>query len=251
MAKNNKIKRYEVDLYKPIQCYFVQRGYAVYGEVNDCDLVAVKGDELIIVELKLTLNIELLVQATKRQRLTEQVFVAIPKPSYSLHSKKWKDLSHLIRRLELGLIIITFQDDDCEAKIIIEPTPFDRQRSMRQSKKRKNKVLTEIKGRSGNYNVGGSHQTKIMTAYKENCIYIACCLEKFGPLSPKDLRQIGTGDKTSVILSKNYYGWFERIRRGVYIISEKGREEYKENPQIVKTYYELIKDLPSPEQPYL
>jgi len=56
--KKDVTKLYEVDLYKPVKDYFTSEGYDVYGEVNDCDVVAVKEDELIIVELKLRLNLE-------------------------------------------------------------------------------------------------------------------------------------------------------------------------------------------------
>ena len=66
--------------------------------------------------------------------------------------------------------------------------------------------MKEIEGRSADYNVGGSNKTKIMTAYKENCIQIASYLEHLGPLSPKALLELGTGTKTSSILTKNYYG---------------------------------------------
>ncbi|MBE1556693.1 DUF2161 domain-containing phosphodiesterase [Sporosarcina limicola] len=237
-----KTKRHEVDLYEPIEHYFTKQGYNVHGEVNHCDLAALKGDELLIVELKLTLNVELLIQATKRQRLTEFVYIAIPTPAYSLRSKKWKDICHLMRRLELGLITVSFREDDTEMKIIHEPGPFDKNKSRRQSTKKRNGIFTEIEGRQGNYNVGGSTQTKIMTAYKENCIHIACCLEHFGPLTPKSLRQMGTGEKTLAILTKNYNGWFEKIRRGVYGITEKGVNEFKENPQIADFYIQSMMD---------
>ena len=49
-------KRYEIDLYQPIKEYFTQQGYDVYGEVNECDIAAVKEQELILIEMKLTLN---------------------------------------------------------------------------------------------------------------------------------------------------------------------------------------------------
>jgi hypothetical protein len=98
--------------------------------------------------------------------------------------------------------------------------------------------MKEIEGRSADYNIGGSNRTKIMTAYKENCIQIACYLELFGPLSPKALREKGTGSKTSSILTKNYYGWFERVKRGVYVINEKGKKEVKEYPELIDYYLE-------------
>lgn len=236
--KNKPEKLYEVDLYKPIQNHFRQQGYEVYGEVNDCDITAVKGNELIVIELKLSLNVELLVQATKRQRLADLVYIAVPKPKYNLYSKKWKDICHLIRRLELGLIIVSFEKGAPQMEIKVSPAAFDRKKSMQQSKKKRERLLKEIEGRHGDYNVGGSSKTKIMTAYKENCIHIACLLQRFGPSSPKALRKMGAGDKTLLILNKNYYGWFERVQRGVYIISGKGTSELKSYPQLVAYYSE-------------
>lgn len=233
-----KVKRLESDLYKPIQKHFTQLGYEVYGEVNDCDITALKDNELIIIELKLRLNVDLLIQATKRQKLTNQVYIAIPKPNYSLFSRKWKDLCHLIRRLELGLIIVTFLKSSTRMDIAITPKPFDRKKSMQQNKKKREKLLKEMEGRHVSHNIGGSNQTKIMTAYKENCIQIAYYLENYGPLSPKALREMGTGDKTLPILNNNYYGWYERIERGKYMISDKGMSEIKEHPEILQYFTE-------------
>jgi hypothetical protein len=230
----------EVDLYKPIQTYFLQEEYEVYGEVRDCDIVALKADELVVIELKLTLSVDLLIQATKRQRLTDQVFIAIPKPKYRLNSKQWKDKCHLVRRLELGLIIVSFLGKRAKAEIIFHPTPLNRRKNSGQNKLKREKVIKEINGRSADFNVGGSNRTKIMTAYKENSIQIAAYLENSGPLSPKSLIQKGTGDKTSSILTKNYYGWFERIKRGTYVISEKGREEVREYPVLLNYYLKTL-----------
>jgi hypothetical protein len=233
-----KEKLQEVDLYKPIQSCFIREGYEVYGEVKDCDMAAVKGEELVVIELKLTLSVELLVQAAKRQRLTDAVYIAIPKPKYRLNSKRWTDKCHLIRRLELGLIVVSFSARRAKAEIIFHPSPFQRRKSIGQNKLKRESVLAEINGRSADYNVGGSTRTKIMTAYKENCIQIACYLEKFGSLSPKALVQMGTGKKTSSILTKNYYGWFERVKRGVYMVTEKGKNEITGYPELVKYYLE-------------
>ncbi|MCR2822198.1 DUF2161 domain-containing phosphodiesterase [Lederbergia panacisoli] len=234
------MKILEVDLYEPVHRYFKRLGYKVHGEVHHCDVAAVKDENLIIVELKLFLNIDLLIQATKRQRLTDMVYIAIPRPKFSLRTKKWKDICYLIRRLELGLIIVSFQKSGAYAEVKIDPSPFDRNKSMQVSRKKRENIVKEIEGRHGDYNVGGSNQTKIMTAYKENCIHIACCLACFGILSPRRLRELGTGDKTLSILHKNYYGWFERVKRGTYIISEKGKTELKLYPEIVEHYNRKI-----------
>lgn len=238
--KDNESKIYEVDLYEPIKTFFVEQGYDVYGEVNDCDVVAVRGEELVIIELKLRFNLDLVMQATKRQRLTNQVYVAIPKPNYSLRSQKWRDLCHLMRRLEVGLLVVSFQTDKEQVKVIHDPVPFDRVKSMQRSKKRRTSLLEEIEGRTGDFNIGGSNKLKIMTAYKETCIHIACSLIHHGPLSAKALREIGTGEKTSRILIKDYEGWFDRIERGVYAVSEKGKSDLLAYPEFVEYYMKLI-----------
>lgn len=235
-----KKKLQEVDLYKPIQRYFSREGYKVYGEVKDCDMVAVKEDELVIIELKLTLSVDLLIQAAKRQKLTDQVYIAIPKPKVRMKSKQWADKCHLIKRLELGLIVVSFPGSRSNADILIHPTPFNHKKATGRNKMKREAILKEISGRSADFNVGGSNRTKIMTAYKENCIQIACFLEKMGPLSPKALKDMGAGDKIPSILTKNYYGWFERIKRGTYIITEKGKFEMQEYQDLVKYYLEKL-----------
>lgn len=75
-----------------------------------------------------------------------------------------------------------------------------------------------------------------MTAYKENVIHIACCLKKYGQLSPKKLREMGTGKKTLSILNKNFYGWFERVERGIYKLSDQGYKELADFPELVAYY---------------
>lgn len=239
---DKETKRYEVDLYKPVKEYFTQQGYVVHGEVNECDVAAVKEQELVLIELKLSLSMDLLIQAAKRQRLTNEVYVAIPRPKLNFRSKKWKDTCHLVRRLELGLILVSFLGDNAQAEIVFHPASFDRKKSMQRSKKKRVAMLTEIEGRLGDYNVGGSSQTKIMTAYKENCIHIACCLLQLGPLSPKSLRKMGTGEKTLTILNKNYYGWFDKIQRGIYMISDTGKSELHEFPVFFSHYHEVVRE---------
>ncbi|NKE04228.1 DUF2161 domain-containing phosphodiesterase [Mesobacillus selenatarsenatis] len=226
-------KLYEADLYEPIRKHFIKQGYRVNGEVHDCDLTAVKDDVLIIVELKLNLNIDLLLQATRRQRLTDLVYIAIPKPK-RITRKRWNDITQLIRRLELGLIIVSFAGNRKKVEFKLHPEPYKRMTS--KNTRKKAALIKEIEGRSADYNVGGSSKTKIMTAYKENCIQIACYLEKLGQMSPKALVALGTGNKTPLILQKNYYKWFERVERGIYVITGQGKSELEDYPELVEYY---------------
>lgn len=190
----------ETQLFGPVRDFFTELGYEVHGEVGLCDLTASRGDELIIVELKRNLNLDLLLQGAKRQRLTPHVYLAIVKPKLSIYSRRWKDLCYLVRRLELGLITVSFLGSHPRVEVIFHPSPFDQEKSRRLSRKKKSRLQQEIAGRHGNYNTGGSTGQKLMTAYKENALQIACCLRKLGLLSSKALRLLGTGPKTASIL---------------------------------------------------
>lgn len=235
MSETNK--RSEIDLYQPVQTYFEKLGYKIQAEVNDCDVVAFKGDSIVVIELKLNLNIILLMQAAKRQKMTRDVYIAIERPKTSLRKKRWRDLVHLVRRLELGLILVSFEGRRPSLAIVHEPGPFDRQRSMRQSEKVREKLIREVKNRRSNQNVGGSNKILMMTAYKEMSIQIAFYLDYLGPMSAKELEELSTGNKTYGILYNNYYKWFERVGRGVYGLTKKGRKEYQTFPEVVELYH--------------
>ncbi len=229
----------ETDLYQPVCNYFIERGYKVNGEVKALDVTAVKDQELVVIELKKSLNLQLLVQGVKRQRLTDLVYLAVPCPR-NLYSRAWKDKVYLTRRLEFGLMVVAFTGEDALVRVVHHPKPFSREHSKRSSKRKRNDILKEAAGRINNYNVGGSSRTKLMTVYKENCLHIACCLQRFGSLSPKKLRLLGTGKKTTSILYRNHYFWFNKVSRGLYQLSEKGREALHQYPDIVDYYFKLI-----------
>lgn len=53
MGSNGRIT--EEDLYAPVRDYLTERGFSVKGEVEHCDIAAVKGETLPVVEMKLTL----------------------------------------------------------------------------------------------------------------------------------------------------------------------------------------------------
>ena len=50
----------ETELYPPVKAFLEGQGYAVKGEVEACDLVAVRGDQApVIVELKTSFTLGL------------------------------------------------------------------------------------------------------------------------------------------------------------------------------------------------
>lgn len=221
----------ETDLFPPVAEYLLQLGFTVRSEVHGCDITAVKDSELVIVELKKNFSIDLLIQATKRQRAADTVYVAIPRPAKGLKGKHWQGVVHLVRRLELGLILVSFVGSKARVEIAVDPSPFTR-RTGGQSRKA---ILSEVAGRSQDYNQGGSSRQKLMTAYRENAIKIACLLNDLGPLTTRRLRELGSGSKTQAILYRNHYKWFRRVVSGTYELTELGREELTRYPELVET----------------
>jgi hypothetical protein len=223
----------ETDLAGPLYAHLAEQGYTVRSEVKDCDIAAVKGDDLLIIELKKALTLPLVVQAVRRQRLTDSVYVAIPRPSNKW--KWWKEsrgTQHLLRRLELGLILVSLDPGKPPVEVVFHSLPFTR----RKRAKSRRAVLEEISHRTADYNRAGSTRTKLATAYRENAIHIACCLEAGGRMSPARLRALGTGPKTLSILGFNAYGWFERVAHGVYALTGRGSQDLKDWPELRKRY---------------
>ncbi len=231
----------ETDLFYPVKSLLEKNEFKVCSEIEHCDIAAMKGEELIIVELKTSLNIELLLQAVKRQRITENVFIGIPRLKV-MSQKKWKDLCLLIKRLGLGLIVVYLVAEPY-AEVIIEPTVFDIIKSLKQGKSKRRKLIKEFSGRTIDNNIGGSTGKKILTAYKEQSLYIACCLSLIGPLSPKELRLYGADRvKTNSILSKNFNNWFYRVRNGIYDITEAGKQALINYQEITDIHSKLIEN---------
>lgn len=233
----------EEDMYRPIYEYLCKLGYNVRSEVSHCDVAAVKDDELLLIEMKKILNLEVILQATQRQKLTDQVYIAVPKPGRDMYSKRWKNLTYLLKRLQLGLIFVTLGESTACAEVAFDPVPFDMSKSRSNSKKKKQVLIKEFEARYGDFNTGGSTGKKLMTAYREMAVHIACCLIEYGPLKPKALRSLGTNvKKTTDILSDNHYGWFEKISRGLYGISVQGTHEVKNHEELYQYYIKLVKD---------
>ena len=226
----------EEDLFLPVKRLFEDLGYKVNAEVKDCDVTAVNDDELIIIELKKNLSTALLAQALERQKTGAIVYIAVPKPkNYS--PKTFKKTLYVIKKLELGLIFINFKGS--YAEIVWEAQEF---KPVRENVKKRRKILSEISQRELDTNTGGVTGKKIATAYTEKCIHIACILKEYGPLSPKKIIELGADEKKCYgILRFCAYGWFERIDKGIYYLSEKGLDISSQYPELTKYYTDLVK----------
>jgi hypothetical protein len=219
-AAMNDGAKTEAALYRPVKTFLEAQGYEVKGEVCGCDLVARRGDEPpVIVELKLRFNLALVLQGIDRLRLTERVYLAVPRPPYRSRgvSPEAASVRRLCRRLGLGLIIVGRRGDS--VLVLEEPGPY----RPRPARRRVLRLADEFARRQGDPNIGGRSRAPVVTAYRQDALRCARLLAQTGPMRLRDLRVASGVDAAAPILQRNVYGWFSRIARGTYALSDGGR----------------------------
>jgi hypothetical protein len=220
----------EEELYAPIKKYYEGMGYEVKSEVMHCDLVAIhpQHGETIIVEMKKTFNLALLLQGIERMRLYATVVLAVERnrKKSGAHNQRFGDLAELCRMLGLGLMTVTFFKTKAPVIDMLCQPGDPPVRGKRPSKR--NRLLTEFRERSGDYNVGGSTGRKLVTAYREKALRCAYVLQQRGPSAPREIAAATGLSNSGQMLRANYYGWFQRVERGKYILLPQGEEALKE-----------------------
>lgn len=214
-------KLQENDLYIPIKEHLEKLGFEVKGEIKNCDIVAQKAEQLIIIELKLSLNITLLLQAVDRFSLADTVYIAIPKQC-TLYKKQSKQVKKLIKRLGIGLILVDIQKTAQYVEIVSDPQDY----SPRKNKRKQSALLKEFSNRIGDTQKGGSTRTKAgLTAYRQRCIRVAEYLLSHPTAKGVEIKKAISEPQATQFLGSNYYGWFEKVDRGIYQLSKKGKQE--------------------------
>lgn len=227
----------ESDLFDPIKKYLEGQGYSVHAEVKNCDVVARKDDELILIELKNSISLSLILQAVERKEISESVYIAVPVPVGKQAPANFRRVKNLLRRLEIGCILVDFLKTKTKVHVELHPFPFTATRAHR----RKRALLREIDGRYAEFNKGGEPvAAEKITAYKQEALRIAHFLQQHGSASPSQLRKSGTSEKTQSILSRNVYGWFERERRGVYRLHPQGGRALAHYAGTLKDFKSII-----------
>lgn len=209
----------ETELYPPVKAFLIGQGYDVKAEVGAADLVACRGDaDPVIVELKTGFSLSLFHQAIARQSMTDAVYVAVARGTGRRFQQALKNNLMLARRLGLGVITVRLSDGFVE--VHLDPAPY----APRKSKLRKDRLLREFSRRVGDPNVGGSTRVSLMTAYRQDAIRCAEHLEANGPSRGADVAKATGVGRATRMMTDDHYGWFERVARGVYALSPKGRE---------------------------
>lgn len=231
--------KYETELYPPLKSFFEARGYSVKSEVRHCDLVGyTDGDERpLIVEMKRTFTLELLLQGTDRQRTGGRVYLAVERnrAKKGAHNQRFSEISLLCGRLGIGLITVTFYKSKPPFVEVLCEAGED---SGKKTGAKARRLRSEFEARSGDHNVGGSTKRKIVTAYRENALKVARQLWMFGEASPIMLKEASGVGKTATVLQHNYYGWFERVSRGRYTLTEAGAAALNEYASVVSSWPE-------------
>ncbi|CAN7589268.1 DUF2161 family putative PD-(D/E)XK-type phosphodiesterase [Pararhizobium sp. LjRoot255] len=207
----------ETTLYLPIKRFLEAAGYSVKGEIAGCDVVGLSADEppvVVICELKLSFNLELILQAVDRASASDEVWIAARVSAKGKGRESDRRYRDLCRRLGFGMLGVS---DNGTVDVIVSPIAL----MPRKNARKRSRLVDEHRRRKGDPAIGGSTRAPIMTAYRQQALICAGALQD-GPVRPKDLKAIAP--RAANILRDNVYGWFTRIDRGIYGLTAAGTE---------------------------
>jgi hypothetical protein len=206
----------ESSLYLPVKRFLEKLGFEVKGEVCGCDLVALDGGSpvgVVIGELKLTFTLDLVLQAVDRFAACDDVWLAVRASRRGRGREGDPRVKKLCRLLGVGLLSVFASG---KVEVLVEPVPW----RPRRDAKRRSRIVDEHRRRRGDPAAGGGTRQPIMTAYRQQALACAVVLAQ-APARPRDLK--GAIPGAPKILQRNVYGWFVRIERGVYGLTEAGK----------------------------
>lgn len=206
----------ETSLYLPVKRFLEQLGFEVKGEICGCDVVAIDGGApaaVVIGELKLTLTLDLVLQAVDRLSVADEVWLAVKASKRGKGREADPRARKLCRRLGFGLLAVMASG---KVEVLVEPS----RTPPRRDAKRRSRIVEEHRRRQGDPALGGSTRRPIMTAYRQAALACAHAMGQ-GPARPRDLKH-DIPDAPKILLG-NVYGWFERLERGVYGLTDSGR----------------------------
>ena len=210
----------ETDLYPPIKAFLEAQGYTVKGEVEGCDVVAIRGEEPpVIVEMKAVFSLALVFQGIARQCIADDVYLAVP--PFPRHAGRRNDALALCRRLGLGLLTVRLEPSPF-VEALLDPAEYRPRRRRRGL----DRLLREFQRRVGDPNEGGSGRRKLMTAYRQDALRCAAYLGVNGPTKAAVVAGAVGVARARVMMYADHYGWFERppgTPLGVYGLTPKGR----------------------------
>ena len=162
----------ETALYLPVKRFLEKLGFTVKGEVGGCDLVALSDSDppiVVIGELKLTFNLELILQAVDRAAAADEVWLAAKLSARGKGRESDARYRNLCRRLGFGMLAVT---DTGDVEVIVKPPDT----APRRNPKKRSRLVAEHRRRKGDPAMGGSTRAPIMTAYRQQALACASAL---------------------------------------------------------------------------
>lgn len=217
----------ETSLYQPVKAFLEAAGFAVKGEIGGCDLVGLSEGEppvVVVCELKLSFNLELILQAVDRAAMSDEVWIAARVSAKGRGREADKRYRDLCRRLGIGMLGVA---DTGEVSVIVSsvsPMP-------RTNPKRRSRLVREHQRRRGDPVTGGSTRVPQMTAYRQQALICAAALQQ-GLVRPRDMKALAP-DAGKILLG-NVYGWFEKQGKGVYALTPEGAAALLRWPQSIE-----------------
>lgn len=209
----------ETELYPAVKAFLEAQGYEVKAEVGAVDVMAVRGDEPpVIVELKTGFSLSLFHQAVARLSVTDQVYMAVPRPTGKRGLKALKENKALCRRLAIGLMTVRLRDQYLE--VHCEPGPY----APRKSKKKQGRLAKEFSRRTGDPNDGGATRHGLITAYRQDAIRCARFLAVHGDSKGAKVAEWAEVPTATRLMRDNHYGWFVKVEKGIYALSKAGKK---------------------------
>ena len=165
-------------------------------------------------------------QAVARQTVSDIVYIAVPRKTGRAHHNAMKNMVTLCRRLGLGLITVRLRDALVE--VHCDPAPY----APRQSKVKRERLLREFARRRGDPNTGGAMRRGLVTAYRQDALLCAAYLAANGAAKGAEVAKSTGVDTATRLMADNHYGWFARVSRGVYDLTEAGNTALSASGQV-------------------
>jgi hypothetical protein len=214
----------ETSLYLPVKDFLEAAGYQVKGEIGGCDLVGLSEADppvVVVCELKLSFNLDLILQAVDRAAISDEVWIAARISAKGRGREGDKRYRDLCRRLGIGMLGVSDRGEVSVIVSSVSPMP-------RTNPKRRTRLVREHQRRLGDPTKGGGSKAPIMTAYRQRALICAEAL-RHGLCRPRDMK--AQVPDAGTILRGNVYGWFERSGKGVYGLTPSGEAALERWPQ--------------------
>ena len=213
----------ETNLYLPVKIFLEGHGFTVKGEIGGCDLLGLRdGDPPLVVvgELKMSFSLELVLQGVDRAAACDEVWLAARVSARGRGRESDARFRNLCRRLGFGMLGVS---DAGVVEVLVNPAAA----IPRRDGKRRSRLVDEHRRRRGDPAPGGGSRVPIMTAYRQQALTCAAALAE-GPRQPRELKS--AAPDVAKILRRDVYGWFERVSRGLYGLTEAGRAALRRWP---------------------